>query len=140
MGAGARRSRLRDMSPVVFPIVWAVGLLVFSAIVATRARLLLRARPAAGRLDRMPERLRRALVLGVGQRKFLRGEQPAGIMHALIFWGFVVLLLQVVTLFGEAFDEDWRLPGLGAWFTTVADVVAVLVIVAVVYMLYRRLI
>src|SRR3954471_1652042 len=114
MGAGARRSRLRDMSPVVFPIVWAVGLIVFTAIVATRARLLLRARPAAGRLDRMPERLRRALVLGVGQRKFLRGEQPAGIMHALIFWGFVVLLLQVVTLFGRTWDAPWHLPGLAS--------------------------
>src|SRR3954465_8018215 len=127
------------MSHVVFPVVWALGLLAFAAILAGRLRRLRAARPAA-RLDRVPERLRRAVVDGVGQRKFLRGEQPAGIMHALIFWGFVVLLLQVVTLFGEAFDEDWRLPGLGAWFTTVADVVAVLVIVAVVYMLYRRLI
>ena len=34
-------------------------------------------------------------------------------MHALIFWGFVVLLLQVVTLFGRAFDADWSLPGFG---------------------------
>src|SRR3954470_2875465 len=138
MGAGARRSRLRDMSPVVFPIVWAVGLIVFTAIVATRARLLLRARPAAGRLDRMPERLRRALVLGVGQRKFLRGEQPAGIMHALIFWGFAILLLQVVQLYGRAFDADWTL--LGSPFSAAADVVAAIVIVAVLYMLYRRLI
>ena len=138
MGPGARGSRLPDMSPVVFPIVWAVGLLVFTAIVATRARLLLRARPAAGRLDRMPERLRRALVLGVGQRKFLRGEQPAGIMHALIFWGFVILLLQVVELYGRTFDADWTL--LVSPFDIVADVVAAVVIVAVVYMLYRRVI
>ena len=50
--------------------------------------------------------MRRAVVDGVGQRKFLRGEQPAGVMHALIFWGFVVLLLQVVTLFGRAFDAE----------------------------------
>ena len=78
------------MSPIAFPIVWAIGLIVFAAIIAGRARLVLAARPAS-RLDRIPERLKRAVVYGLGQRKFLTGEQPAGIMHALIFWGFVVL-------------------------------------------------
>ncbi len=51
------------------------------------------------------------VVDGIGQRKFLSGEQPAGIMHALIFWGFVVLMLQVITLFGRAFDSSWNIPG-----------------------------
>ena len=65
-------------------------------------------------------------------------------MHALIFWGFVVLMLQVVQLYGRAFDADWSLPG-----SATAARPAVrgrarrrrgVVIVAVVYMLYRRLI
>ena len=133
------------MSHVVFPIVWAIGLLVFAAIVAGRARLLLAARPAA-RFDRIPERLRRMVVDGLGQRKFLTGEQPAGIMHALIFWGFVVLMLQVVTLFGRAFDATWDIPGfgpdqlLGPPFFIARDLLEVTVIVGVGYMLYRRLI
>ena len=99
------------MSAIAFPVVWAIGMLVFAWIIAGRARLLLRARPAA-RLDRLPERLRRAVVYGLGQKKFLRGEQPAGIMHALIFWGFVVLMIQVVMLFGRTFDAGWDIPGL----------------------------
>ena len=70
------------------------------------------AQPAA-RLDRIPERIRRTVVYGLGQKKFLSGEQPAGIMHALIFWGFVVLMLQVITLFGRAFDASWNIPGFG---------------------------
>ena len=65
-------------------------------------------------MDRIAERIRRTVVDGLGQRKFLSGEQPAGIMHALIFWGFVVLMLQVVTLFGRTFDAAWDLPGFGA--------------------------
>ncbi len=101
------------MSHVVFPILWAVMFLVFAGIIAMRVRLLLAARPAR-RLDRIPERLRRAVLDGLGQRKFLGGEQPAGIMHALIFWGFVVLMLQVVILFGRAFDANWNIPGFGA--------------------------
>jgi Fe-S oxidoreductase len=133
------------MSHVAFPIIWAIGLLVFGVIIALRARLLLRARPAA-RLDRLPERVKRAVVYGFGQKKFLSGEQPAGIMHALIFWGFVVLMIQVVVQYGRTFDANWSLPGLGddqplgPAFSVVVDVVEVVVIVGVLYMLYRRLI
>jgi Fe-S oxidoreductase len=127
------------MSHIAFPVVWAIGLLAFAVILAGRLRLLAAARPA-GRLDHLSARLRRAVVDGVGQRKFLRGEQPAGIMHALIFWGFVVLLAQIVTLYGRAFAADWSPPWDGEAFWVMRDAVEVAVIVGVVYMLYRRLI
>jgi Fe-S oxidoreductase len=133
------------VSHVAFPIVWAIGLLVFAGIVAGRARLLLAARPAA-RLDRIPERLRRMAVYGLGQRKFLSGEQPAGIAHALVFWGFVALIIQVILLFGRAFDATWDIPGfgpdqlLGPPFFVARDVLELTVIAGVGYMLYRRVI
>ena len=103
------------------------------------------ARPAA-RLDRIPERIKRALVYGLGQKKFLSGEQPSGIMHALVFWGFVVLMLQVIMLFGRAWDPNWSLPGLGPDeplgppFFIARDLLEAIVIVGVVYMLYRRVV
>jgi Fe-S oxidoreductase len=133
------------MSQIAFPIVWAVGLAVFCGLLVIRARPLLSAQPA-GRFDHFGARLRRALVDGVGQRKFLSGEQPAGIMHALIFWGFLVLMLQVITLFGRAFDASWNIPGfapdqpLGPPFFLLRDVLEGIVIVGCVYMLYRRLV
>jgi Fe-S oxidoreductase len=133
------------VSHVVFPILWGIGVLVFAGIVASRARLLLAARPAA-RLDRVPERIRRTVVYGLGQKKFLAGEQPSGIMHALVFWGFVVLILQVVTLYGRAFDAGWDMPGFGANdplgppFFIARDLLEAVVIVGVVYMLYRRVV
>jgi Fe-S oxidoreductase len=133
------------VSHVVFPILWAIGLLVFAGLIVLRARVLFAARPTS-RFDRMPERIRRAVVYGLGQKKFLVGEQPAGIMHALIFWGFVVLMLQVITLFGRAFDANWNIPGfapdqpLGPPFFIARDLLESVVIVAAVYMLYRRLI
>ena len=141
----AERLRGAGMSHIAFPVVWAIGMLVFAWIIAGRMRLLLRARPAA-RLDRLPERLRRAVVYGLGQKKFLRGDQPAGIMHALIFWGFVVLMIEVVLLFGRTFDAGWDIPGLGADqvlgppFFLARDLLEAIVIVGVSYMLYRRLI
>ena len=133
------------MSHVAFPILCAIALLVFAGLIASRARLLVRARPA-GRVDRIPERTWRAVTYGLGQKKFLVGEQPAGLMHALIFWGFVVLMLQVVTLFGRALDSTWNIPGfgpnelLGPPFFIARDVLEAAVIVGVLYMLYRRLI
>jgi Fe-S oxidoreductase len=119
-------------------------MLVFAGILGMRGRLLLRARPAA-RLDRIGERLRRTTVYAFGQKKFLAGEQPAGIAHALIFWGFVVLLLQVITLFGRAFDSGWHIPGFGSGqvlgppFFLLRDILETGVILGVGYMLYRRL-
>ena len=58
------------MSHLVFPILLGVGLLVFGAIIVPRARLVASARPAA-RFDRIPERVRQAVVYGLGQKKFL---------------------------------------------------------------------
>ena len=100
------------MSHAVFPILWGIGLLAFAAIVAGRVRLLLVARPAA-RLDRIPSGSG-GWSSTVCQKKFLAGEQPSGIAHAVVFWGFVVLLLQVITLFGRSFDMDWSIPGFAA--------------------------
>ena len=133
------------MSPVVFPIICGVGLLVFAVLMAFRTRLLVAARPAA-RLERIPERIKRTLVYGLGQKKFLSGEQPSGIMHALVFWGFLVLMLQVIMLFGRAWDADWSLPGfgpeepLGPPFFIARDLLEAIVIVGVSYMLYRRVV
>jgi Fe-S oxidoreductase len=133
------------VSEPLFGIFWALGLLGFAAIVGRRARLLLAARPA-DRFNRIPERVKRVLIYGFGQKKFLVGEQPAGIMHALIFWGFVVLFLQIITLFGRAFDYSWHIPGfssgqpLGPPFFIARDLLEASVIVGVSYMLYRRLI
>jgi Fe-S oxidoreductase len=133
------------MSPVAFPIVWAVAMIAFAAILARRARLLLAAAPSP-RFDRLGERIKRTLVYAFGQKKFLVGEQPAGIAHAFIFWGFVVLLLEVITQFGRAFNANFHIPLLGAGqplgppFFVLRDTFEALVILAVLYMLYRRLI
>lgn len=133
------------MSPVLFPIVVLVGLGVFGYLIFRRVRLLLAAKPAH-RFDRLRHRAKQTLVYGFGQKKFLTGEQPAGLMHFVIFWGFVLLGLQIVTLFGRTFDAEWFIPGfapdqpLGPPFFVMRDLLEAAVIVAVLYALYRRLI
>ncbi|WP_249012110.1 (Fe-S)-binding protein [Conexibacter sp. DBS9H8] len=133
------------MAEPIFPIVFGIAMLTFAVTLFRRARLLLAAAPAA-RFDHIPQRLRRMTIDALAQRKFLRGEQPAGIMHAIIFWAFMVLLLQVITLFGGAFNYNFHIPGFGANqilgppFFLARDILEFGVIVAVSYMLYRRLI
>ena len=133
------------MSPVLFSLTLVIAAAMFAAIMMPRARLLLAA-DAAPRFDQLGERLRRTAVYAFGQKKFLKGEQPAGIMHAAIFWGFMILVLTVLTLFGRAYDEHFYLPllgpgdALGGPYTLIRDLIQVTVVVAVLYALYRRLI
>jgi Fe-S oxidoreductase len=133
-----------SLSAIAFSVVLAIALASFARTLHGRARLLLAARPAR-RLDRPGERVRRTLVYAFGQKKFLTGEQPAGIAHALIFWGFVVLGLQVITQFGQPYDYGFHIPGFGAGeplgviFFIARDLLEFCVIIAVSYMLYRRL-
>ncbi|UTI66887.1 (Fe-S)-binding protein [Paraconexibacter antarcticus] len=133
------------MSPIAFSIALVLALGSFSSILGRRALKLFSAAPAA-RFDHLGERLKITAIYAFGQKKFLRGEQPAGLMHAFIFWGFMTLGLTVVTLFGRAFDADFYIPllhpgqPLGDAYTLLRDVIQVTVVIAVTYALYRRLI
>jgi Fe-S oxidoreductase len=103
---------------------------------------LLQAAQRVSRFDRLGERLAGVLVYVFGQKKFVTGEQPAGWMHVVIFWGFVILGLQVLTMFGRAYSDDFSVPGfsphlLGGPFLILRDVMEVAVGVAVLLALYR---
>ena len=69
----------------------------------------------------------------LGQRKLLQRLGP-GLVHALIFWGFVVLFPTILMALLGAVDPDWTLPWLGhqGWFFLLVDVFCVLVLVGVV--------
>ena len=69
----------------------------------------------------------------LGQRKLLQRLGP-GLVHAFIFWGFVVLFPTIVMALLGAVDPDWTLPWLGhqGWFFLLVDVFCVLVLVGVV--------
>lgn len=96
------------------------------------------------RFDHPWTRLRRMFVVAIAQSKILR-EPLAGIMHALIFWGFIVLITAVLESIGEGLVPD--LSSLffqhlfGRLYTPLAfmqDLASGLVIVAVLIALWRR--
>jgi Fe-S oxidoreductase len=85
------------------------------------------------RFDDVPERVRNEAVIVLGQRKLLQRAVP-GLIHAAIFWGFLVLFPTIVIAMIGAVDEDATLPWLGhqGWFAFMVDLFAVLVLVGVI--------
>jgi hypothetical protein len=89
----------------------AIGLVLLfgvgAALFARRTRLLVRlvglGRPTETPADPGP-RLKREAVVVLGQRKLLQRLVP-GLMHAFIFWGFLVLLTTIVETAGQAVSE-----------------------------------
>ena len=59
----------------------------------------------------------------LGQKKLFQRLVP-GVMHALIFWGFLVLFPTIVMALVSAVNRDWSIPWLGAqgWFMALVDV------------------
>src|SRR5213080_427173 len=77
---------------------------------------LLRAATGTFKVDRIPERLWAVVTIALGQKKFIRPEVSwvretlAGWLHFFVFWGFTVLGLQIVTMFGRAYSEHFYVP------------------------------
>ena len=122
----------------------AAALAVAGTLFARRTRLLvgllrMGRPPGIARDDAVPERVRQEAVVVLGQRKLLQRALP-GVMHALIFWGFIVLFPTIVMAMIAIVDRDATLPWLGGqeWFALLADVFAVLVLVGVATALWIR--
>jgi Fe-S oxidoreductase len=120
-------------------IVITLGL--FLHRVAYLLRLMLKGK-AAARWDNVPARLRAVLIFVLGQLRLLRGDFWPGLMHATIFWGFLILTLGTLEFFGKGVSEAFSLPLLSntPGFLVVQDVFSLSVIAAVGYAAFRRLV
>ncbi len=102
---------------------------------------------AAGRHDvelgAWGERLRGVLIFFLGQKRMFLEPLP-GIMHALIFWGFLVYALRSVSMVLEGLLRGWQLPFLhtafGHAYLLTKDVFTVLVLVGVAIAAWRRVV
>ncbi len=116
-------------------VALAVAVAASAGLAGRRARLLWRlvrlGKPAA-RLDDIRGRLRNEAVIVVGQRKLLQRLGP-GLVHAAVFWGFLVLFPTIAIALVGAVDRDSTLPWLGrqGWYALLVDVFCVLVLAAV---------
>jgi len=119
------------------------ALLVTSAtLFAVRVKFLvalLRSGAPVQRSGDVPRRARNEATIVLGQRKLLQRLGP-GLIHAFIFWGFLVLTPTIVIAMIGVVDKHSTFPWLGhqGWFAFLADLFAVLVLIGVVAALWIR--
>ena len=91
------------------------------------------------RLDDLPKRVEQEAVVALGQKKILQRLGP-GVMHASIFWGFLILLTTIIEGFGEVFQETFAIPLIGrtGWLGLVQDAFAALVVLGLFLAVYFR--
>ena len=125
---------------IILLAIVGVALALFAARVY-RLYLYMRLGPPDDRFGDHPERIRRFLAYVLGQGRMFR-DPRAGMMHAAIFWGFIVITVGTVELLGRGFFGAFDFPLVSghAWFLLALDFVQVAVIVAIAYAFYRRLI
>ena len=127
------------MSPVGISVLM---LLAFAGFVRAglaqapdRARAASPSRAGTGR----GSALRSVVVNGLLQRRMVRREWRPGVMHAVIFLGFVSLLLRKLQLIAIGYRESAAFPdAFGGPFAAFKDAIEIAVVVAVLYAFYRR--
>lgn len=138
------------MSPLFMALLLIVGLGLFTRTMIKKVKLLMALEPATDRLDRLPEliwaRIKEVLIIAMGQKRLVgrKKERASGIMHAFIFWGFCILLIRSINLYGEGFVHGFQLPLfsenwlLGYLYMLLKDIMEGIVLIMVIYAIYRR--
>ena len=111
---------------------------------AYNIRLLLRlitlGKKEDNRFDDIPQRIRKVIVYVFGQKRLFK-YRFAGIEHAMIFWGFVIIMVGTVEmLISGVIPGFYLLPGAAQGiYELILDVVQALVLVAIAMGITNRL-
>ena len=128
------------MSPIGISVLLLAAFIAFVYFTARKLAIVAALQPEV-RWDHPLARLRSVVSNGLLQRRMILREWKPGLMHAVIFLGFVSLLVRKVQLILIGFDEHHAATGpLADVFTLWKDLVEVAVLVAVGYAFYRRLV
>ena len=131
--------------PIISPIALVVLAVATLVLTARRWRRLLQLMRQSRRPDRrggdLRGRVRAALVDVLGQGRLLRWPY-AGMLHALIFWGFLVLLTAIAQAIVEALVVGVRLdtiPVVAPVLAHLQDIFCVLALTGVLLAVFNRL-
>ncbi len=128
-----------EFKSLIFLIVLLAALGGF-AYTARKVLGYLRIGKPENRFDHYDKRISNVLAIAFGQTKILR-DPIAGPVHAGIFWGFVILLLSVLESIGEGLLPGFSFSFLGPVYNVIAassDIIALVVLLAVLVALFRR--
>ncbi|HQC43811.1 MAG TPA: (Fe-S)-binding protein [Myxococcota bacterium] len=133
------------INAVVMSVLLAAALTWFTITMRRKIRVMLKGQPAV-RWDQVPTRLWTMVKVAFGQSKLFKEPGP-GLMHALIFWGFLLLLIRTISVFGRAYggwDSNWTLfwfwPAAEHVYTFIKDIAEAVVLVMILWATWRRLV
>jgi len=122
---------------VLLYLLMVISLTIFAYGFYRRYRLWRLGRPEV-RWDQLKERLWSLLAYGFGHRRILRDPYP-GLMHFLVFWGFVVLFIGTLLV---AVQADLHLPILYGtfylYFSLFLDIFGILATLGIIIAAFRR--
>ena len=117
-----------------------IGIGIFSYIMIQRIGPLRKASPDP-RFNRVGDRIRSVLIYWLGQYKHPRYLLP-GIMHILLFSGFLILSIRSLTLVMMGFIDGFVMPGLGGglghFYAVIKDLATTFVLIAALILIIRR--
>ena len=129
---------------LLFTLILIAAVGTFAFLMYRRIKVLFAAQPV-NRFDRIGERIKGVLIYFLGQKRILDPKHlGAGIMHALIFWGFVAVSLNTIHLIVRVYIPGFHLPLfgpddiLGAPYIFLRDVFEILVIAMILVAAFRR--
>jgi Fe-S oxidoreductase len=126
------------MSPIAITLLMAAGFAAFGLMTWRKLAVVLALAPD-NRFDHLGQRTLRLLKMGFGQSRLLSGDFRPGLMHAVIFFGFITLLVRKLHLIVIGYAPEATIPGaFGAGYTAWKDFVELAVLVAVGFGFWRR--
>ena len=126
--------------PYVLTAFLALCIGVFLRRLVYIVRLLRAAKAKEKRWDHFGRRVVALITLGIFQRKVYRSP-AVGLLHAFIFWAFVILGASIVEITAQGYAPGWQIPVpevLRGPLYLAEEIIATLAIVGVGMALYRR--
>lgn len=133
------------MYPISMSLILLLGVAAFAYTARQRIALLTKLTGEGEvRWDSLVQRIKGIFIFAFGQRRLIFRDGKSGLMHAFVFWGFLVVSIRTITLFGQAFSANFELPFMGGLlgyvYSFTKDFFEVLVTVGVVVLLFRRIV
>ncbi|NOU89344.1 4Fe-4S dicluster domain-containing protein [Paenibacillus sp. LMG 31460] len=125
---------------LAFMAVTGYALFVFCSIVYSRVTFIRLGKKADLQKD-LGTRINEFVVQVFGQKKLLK-DSKSGVMHIVMFYGFLILQMGALELILKGFVKGFELPLGNAhpYFSVSQEITTFLVLLAVIYAFYRRFI
>ena len=129
-----------ELKNIIFILFFLLAMGFFFWSCRNLLKYMLVAKKKDDRFDNIGKRLKRVWNIAFAQTKLLR-DPSAGVLHFLIFWGFILFLFAVVEALIQGFYSPFSFSFLGPVYsaiTIIQDIFAILVFLSCLFALYRR--